>query len=208
MLHDAVWTTVYRKVKSVLNEDNLHLLLNERVHFAGTALHDAAERGSTDAVKLLLAYGAAISIDLEGMTPLHYAALHRRLAALKAMPNYMQDKNLLQAPVETYGASECLAGQRTLHLPSILHQDSYGRTLGACAEQSGKDAVVNLLKEMEDNIAVISTSTYVWKPKVDNIISNKALYPTIASRFWKIHHRLPVRRLRSVKECRKIGSKA
>ena len=74
------WTTFLKRCLATGYYDIEGLLLSK------TPLHWAAEGGSTEATKILLAAGANIEAkDSAGYTPLHYAASHGKAAAIKLL---------------------------------------------------------------------------------------------------------------------------
>jgi ankyrin repeat protein len=133
---ERVFNAYYEIVEALLNAGaNAHL----RREWDGTPLHDAARRGLTDIVKLLVSRGVDINCkeDYEGRTPLHVAAENNCMEVVEyLLSNGAEIDEVAQRnpPAETL----CLRFRRG---------EAVGMTPLQLAARAGHAAVVNALVE-------------------------------------------------------------
>jgi ankyrin repeat protein len=133
---ELVFNAYYEIVEALLSAGaNVHL----RRAWAGTPLHDAARRGLTDIVKLLVSCGVDINCkeDYEGRTPLHVAAENNCLEVVK----YLLSKG---AEIDEVAQRNPPTGTQCL---CFRRGEAVGMTPLQLAAREGHAAVVKALVE-------------------------------------------------------------
>eukprot|EP01094_Clydonella_sp_ATCC50884_P022037 TRINITY_DN497_c0_g1_i1.p1 TRINITY_DN497_c0_g1~~TRINITY_DN497_c0_g1_i1.p1 ORF type:complete len:224 (-),score=66.42 TRINITY_DN497_c0_g1_i1:282-953(-) len=194
---NSLYSPLHRAVESGADHDTIESMLkscagdgiNDTTPEGQTALHLGVASQHTDAVRLLLRYGAFPNCrDEEGDTPLHYAVREDAVAEVRALvahpgvhvdaPNDDGETPLHLAA--TFGAA-ALCKLLLKHKASMHARDAQGHTPAECALEGGHAALAMLLGLQSQKGAFVGHGTASFaRPKMH---LQSAAKPALAAGF-------------------------